>query len=202
MTADFTLALEHELSLAPPCPQDISSSEWNKELVTISLSGLTAYQAVFIESGLASAAPSLDVVPTISDIRLLLTDAPGSVGHARYAVCSVQSLDLVRSFHAAATIDITPPSFTSLAKNIQKQSLKKCHLEIDTVGGALAREILLDPSSILEPGGRIISIAAPMSSIATSPLEVSKFEKLHPFSLLNRTGGNWNTSASLLARAD
>lgn len=180
--ATYTIALEDELSLVPSAPSSSTTeAQWDSLLATIPLSGLTAYQALFthgklpLSSLLSTALPSGSSNPP----RVLVTGASGSVGvptiqlakaagfHVT-AVCSGSSRTFVSdTLHADDIIDYTDPQFKSVADTFASSpSRPPVDLVIDCIGGEILKPTLLRPSSVLQRGGNIVTIVAPIKVIA------------------------------------
>ncbi|KAL2424002.1 hypothetical protein ABEF95_005630 [Exophiala dermatitidis] len=186
--SSFTVAFESELSLAPHPPPgaSLSRAKWDEELATIPLSGLTAYQALFTHGNLptttllsqlpSSQSPSPS--PPFIAQRVLITGASGSVGIPTIqlakaagfhivATCSASSRPFVEEILTSCDhhiIDYTATGYTSIpsAFQAQTQGFKPVDLVVDCVGGTTLQSILLRPSSVVKPHGRIITIVAPI----------------------------------------
>ena len=193
--ATYTVALEHELSLAPAMPAHMtnsSPSEWDALLATIPLSGLTGYQALFTHghlplSSLLSPAPKPQPSPAPSPPRVLITGASGSVGAPTLqlakaagfhvtAVCSSSTLAFVaNTLRADALIDYTSTTFTSIPDAFMARGLAPVDLVIDCTGSALLQPILAAPSSVLvRDAGRIVTIVAPLGVLAGSEAQAAR----------------------------
>lgn len=195
--ATYTIALEHELSLVPTIPSEISSpSQWDALLSTIPLSGLTGYQALFTHGHLpvSSLLPTSTPKPSSSSSqprqpRVLITGASGSVGvptiqlakaagfHVT-AVCSTSSRGFVTdTLHADDVIDYSDPEFKSIpdAFTSHSDTHLPVDLVIDCIGSTMLQPILSDPSKVLKPntGSTIITIVAPIAVIAGSPQQAT-----------------------------
>lgn len=190
----YTLALESELSLVPrPTEPTIPQEQWEQQLATLPLSGLTAYQALFTHGKLL---PN----PSSPPIRVLVTGAAGSVGiptiqlakatglHVT-AVCSAANHALVTSLldPSDEIIDYTATHFSSITSSFHSQNLSPVDLVVDCAGGSTLSAILLDPTPVVKRGGKIITIVAPItvygadisskmsSSCATAHVDVEFF---------------------------
>lgn len=180
----YATAFESELSLVPTKPSDISEAQWDEQCATIPLSGLTAFQALFMHGGLPSSL--LSTPPSNTTRRVLITGAAGSVGiptiylakaaglHVT-ALCSASSHQLVRSLLGPSddTIDYTAADYVSIPSAFQTQALSPVDLVVDCTGGTTLQPLLLNPSAVVKPGGRIVTIVAPIK--AFDPALVDRF---------------------------
>ncbi|KAL2424166.1 hypothetical protein ABEF95_011182 [Exophiala dermatitidis] len=190
--SSFTIAYESELSLAPHPPPGVplSRDKWDEELATLPLSGLTAYQALFTHGNLptttllskpSSSPPSPSPPVTPQTKRVLITGASGSVGiptiqlakaagFHTIAVCSASSRPFVQGILSSPSasscdhtiIDYRSSEYTSTPSTFQTQGLEPVDLVVDCVGGTTLQAILLRPSSVVKPHGRIVTIVAPI----------------------------------------
>lgn len=178
--ATFAIAFESELTLTPAAPSNTPSQAWDETLATLPLSGLTAYQALFVHGELPSTTllnPSAQAGPR----RLLITGSAGSVGVPTIqlakaagfqviAVCSASSQPLVEALltHDDDTIDYTTPEYVSIPAAFQRQKLAPVDLVVDCTGGSTLQSILLSPSVVVKPGGRVITIVAPIHTFGSN----------------------------------
>jgi len=188
--ATYTIALEDELSLVPAGPSPATGipepqAQGDSLLATIPLSGLTAYQALFTHGKLPVS--SLFSTPASSSSsnppHVVVTGASGSVGvptiqlakaagfHVT-AVCSGSSRAFVgNTLRADDIIDYTDPQFKSIPDSFTSPSSGPqpripVDLVIDCIGGSILKPILASPSSVVQRGGGIVTIVAPIKVIA------------------------------------
>ncbi|RVX74270.1 hypothetical protein B0A52_02102 [Exophiala mesophila] len=182
--ATLTVAHENELSLIPdrPSTSTVRVSRWDELLATVPLSGLTAYQAMFIHGGLPRS--SLNVTPSPShspssdkSYRILVLGAAGSVGvpalslaHSAgfhvTAVCSSPMLSFVsETLHADKIIQYPSPDFTSIPDIFSKLSLEPVDLVLDCTGATLLLPILSNPKPVIREKGRVVTIVAPVEDM-------------------------------------
>ncbi|ETI20671.1 hypothetical protein G647_07013 [Cladophialophora carrionii CBS 160.54] len=177
--AEYTLARETELSLVPQRadPHDISDEEWEERLATLPLSGLTGYQALFTQGGLP--------LPTTSTAtpakRVLVLGAAGSVGLPTLQLAKAANMTVIATASATSSawllaslldpstdtlLDYTSPGYTSVASSFHVLNLPPVDLVVDCIGGETLSSLLLTAtpplSSIVRPGGRVITLVAPL----------------------------------------
>ncbi|KAG9770443.1 hypothetical protein KCU88_g6607, partial [Aureobasidium melanogenum] len=116
--------------------------------------------------------------PPVPPKRVLITGASGSVGIPTIqlakaagfhivATCSASSRSFIDEILTSPScdhriIDYTATEYTSIPSTFQTQGFKPVDLVVDCVGGTTLQSILLQPSSVVRPHGRIITIVAPI----------------------------------------
>ena len=180
-TAEYTIAKESELSLAPtnPTPQSTTNDDWDEQLATLPLSGLTAYQGLFTHGKLPL--PTSFPTPPHKK-RVLILGAAGSVGLPALQLTKASEFTVVATASAASAplltsllshksdtlIDYTSPTYTSVAASFHDLNLPPVDLILDCIGGSTLSSLILTTSppltSILRPGGKVITIAAPIKA--------------------------------------
>jgi NADPH:quinone reductase-like Zn-dependent oxidoreductase len=176
--AEYAMALEDELALAPSYQEGVSVAEWNQELATVPLSGLTAFQALFTYASLSVLAlnPSETADRTKS---ILVTGASGSVGvfvvqlakaaglHV-IALCGTKGMAFVeRELKPDVTIDYTAADFLDVSTEVSKRKIAAIDVVIDCIGGAILKDLLLNGDWI-KPSGKVISVAGPLSDYGSA----------------------------------
>lgn len=179
--AEYTVAYESELSLAPKNPgtSDISTARWDSQLATLPLSGLTAYQTLFTHGSLpmhTSASPSSTLPPR----RVLILGAAGSVGLPTVQLAKASGFTVVATTSASSAplvtflldpevdtlIDYTSADYTSTASSFASQNLPPVDLIVDCIGGTTLSSLLLTTTpplnSIIQAGSKIITLVAPI----------------------------------------
>jgi NADPH:quinone reductase-like Zn-dependent oxidoreductase len=156
---EYTLARTRELALKP------KTYDWIKTAAT-PLSALTAFQGLFVQGTLDSAALTGDAEARARNgkARVLITAAGGGVGgwavqFARAAgagaivgVCSGSKAASVRSYGATEIVDYTVESLGDWAK---ADSTRACDLVFDCVGGTTTVQCW----SAVKDGGALLSIS-------------------------------------------
>jgi NADPH:quinone reductase-like Zn-dependent oxidoreductase len=177
--ADYVVALENELCLAPSYPKGTEENRWNELLATLPISALTAWQALFVHGGLHEQKEKND---RTSGVIIL---GSGAVARAAIELATWAGifLKVVASSRGAETlvVDYVPShlskgqiiedgpqllqDLTSDDTEHEKQEPTQIELVIDTVGGSLVTKLLTGSQlhTLLRPGGRFVSIAAPLS---------------------------------------
>lgn len=211
--ATFTIALENEISLVPDQPStlNVSLSQWHELLATVPLSGLTAYQALFIHGGLPPS--SLDVPPSDKSYRILVLGAAGSVGvptlslahtagfHVT-AVCSSSSLSFVSdTLHADQLIQYPSRDFTSIPEIFTKFSLEPVDLVVDCVGATLLLPILSNPNPVIRDNGRVVTIVAPIEVMTATAAAQSRpaHDLSTKFFIVRPSGSDLDALGTLIA---
>lgn len=184
--ADLVHAFEDELGLTPPSMYGLSQQAWNEALATLPLSGLTAWQGLFEHGGLPSLSPKPgphSVTPGTEGKRVLITGAAGSVGVAAVqiakaagfhvtAVCSSRNAGFVRDeLHAHEIIDHTEAGFESVPATMKRRSIPAVDVVFDCVGGNTLEAVILGQDCV-KSGGRIVTIAGPISGLVTDVTSV------------------------------
>ena len=181
--AEYAIATESELSLAPKNPtlNVIPDSQWDDQLTTLPLSGLTAYQALFTHGRLPF--PMFNTSPSSPPRRVLILGAAGSVGLPALQLAKASSFAVIATASSSSASLITPlldlpngdvlldytlPSFTSIASSFHSQSIPPVDLVLDCIGASTLTSLLLTTSpplsTIISPGGKVITIAAPIKA--------------------------------------
>ena len=181
--ADCVVALKSELCLAPKCPEGMEDNKWNEILATLPISALTAWQALFVHGGLHEQKEKNDHT---SGVIIL---GSGAVARAAIELTRWAGIfpKVVASSRGAETLvaDYVPShlskgriiedgpqllqDLTSEDTEHEKQEPTQIDLVIDTVGGSLVTKLLTGSQlhTLLRPGGRFVSIAAPLSVYGT-----------------------------------
>ncbi|KAG0647331.1 putative zinc-binding [Hyphodiscus hymeniophilus] len=154
--SEYTIGRTEELALKP------KSLSW-AEAVTVPLSSLTVWQALFTHAGLGGFSPD-----RYRGKRMLVTAASGGVGIwavqiAKLAgfevvrTCGPRNVDFVRSLGAAEVLDYTTTNMREWAET----DVKKVDLVLDCVG----KRTLEDTWWAVKEGGVLISISQPPEQV-------------------------------------
>lgn len=182
--AEYVIALENEVALAPCCREERSMAEWNRELATVPLSGLTAFQALFTHAQLPGSA--LNSFRTIDQPKsILVTGASGSVGvfvvqlakaaglHV-VALCGTKAMAFVEcELKPDVTIDYAAADFLDISREMSKRQIAAVDAVIDCVGGTTLKDLLLEGDCI-KPFGKVISVAGPLSDFGGETMQKLK----------------------------
>ncbi|OAL40586.1 hypothetical protein AYO20_00322 [Fonsecaea nubica] len=158
----------------------MANKRWEEQLVTLPLSALTAYQALFKHGRLPLSSPGPSPPPTALRKRVLILGSAGSVGLPTLqlakasgfpviATCSSASTPLIMSLIDKTTdtlVDYTSETYTSLSAAFVSQTLPPVDLVVDCIGGDTLSTLLLTSTpalnTIINPGGRVVTIVAPV----------------------------------------
>ena len=156
--SDYAIAVTSELALKP------KNLSWT-EAASVSLSALTAWQALFVQAGLAAEVGGAASSNRNSGKRVLITAAAGGVGVwvvqlARLAglevigTCGPDNMAFVRELGAMEVINYRTTKLTDWAS---EEAGRKVDVVIDCVGG----QTLEDCWACVRDGGVLISIFQP-----------------------------------------
>lgn len=179
--AEYTVAHEAELSLAPknPRPSEVSAAQWDSQLATLPLSGLTAYQTLFTHGSLPIPT-STSSSSTHPPKRILILGAAGSVGLPTVQLAKASGFVVVATSSAASAplvtalldpaidtlVDYTSHDYTSISSSFASHNLPPVDLIVDCIGGTTLSSLLLTTTppltSIIRPGSKIITLVAPI----------------------------------------
>ncbi|KAB8542092.1 hypothetical protein FH972_025555 [Carpinus fangiana] len=172
--AEYVMALEDELALAPFPPPDHAAENWNNTLATIPLSGLTAIQALFGHGGLKLS--QLQSYNKSSQSRtVLILGAAGSVGVLTVQLAKLAGLNVVAAcgerLNGFVKQNLEPDHIlehetilrTGLSVEMKPLSIPDVDLVIDCVGGEILKSTLLQQGCI-RAGAKIVSIASPLTA--------------------------------------
>jgi NADPH:quinone reductase-like Zn-dependent oxidoreductase len=178
--AEYVIALEGEVCLAPKCPEGVAQSGWYEQLATIPLSALTAWQALFVHGNLPKEREENDGKTGVVILGSGAV-ARAAIELARHAGIFVKAVTSSRSA-AVLAADYVPSHLsngqiiedgTQILENLTaidtvsgQPGLLSVDLIFDTSGGDLVSKLLTASqlSTVLKPGGKVISVAAPLSA--------------------------------------
>lgn len=178
--AEYVIALEGEVCLAPKCPEGVAQNGWYEQLATIPLSALTAWQALFVHGNLPKEREENDGTTGVIILGSGAV-ARAAIELARHAGIFVK---VVASSRSAAVLaaDYVPShlskihiiedgpqllqNLTAIDTVFGQPELVSVDLIFDTTGGGLVSKLLTASqlSTVLKPGGKVVSIAAPLSA--------------------------------------
>lgn len=169
----FTWAYEHELALLPSLPQSSGTEDTSPSLAAIPLSGLTAYQCLFVSPSPFPASDLNQGVYQGKTHRVLISGSSGSVGvmavqiakAAGYWVIATASAHNQRFVNeelgADEVVDYT--AHGTLAEKMQERGMEEVDLVVETVGG----EALVQACAkgVVRDGGAVVCVAHPLEAL-------------------------------------
>lgn len=191
--SDYTIAVTSELALKP------TNLNWT-EAAAVSLSALTAWQALFVQAGLAADIGGDSSSNRNAGKRLLITGASGGVGVwvvqlARLAglevvgTCGPDNMALVRELGATEVINYRT---TGLADWASEEAGRKVDVVIDCVGG----RTLQDCWACVKDGGLLISIFQPPEEM--KPVDLAAKDVKSLFFIMEPNGEQLSKITALL----
>jgi NADPH:quinone reductase-like Zn-dependent oxidoreductase len=171
--AEYVLATENELCIAPTCPDGVEDSKWFERLATLPLSALTAWQAVFVHGECS------EQVKVNGRCKQVLVLGSGAVATAasELATNAGHEVTVVASKQGAEMLGDSVGSILSPGKLLEDGddlisrltssvfNLMKADLIVDTMGGKIVSKLLTSPhlQQWVNSGAKVVSIAAPIS---------------------------------------
>jgi NADPH:quinone reductase-like Zn-dependent oxidoreductase len=175
--ADVTLGRASELARVPLPPAGVDERAWDEQLATIPLSGLSAWQALFVHGGLT--VPEKEVANAGLDSgkkvlkKVLVTGAVGTVGNLAVqlakavgchvvAVCGERNAGFVKGeLGADEVIKYDGVGFKGLGDEMRERCVSGVDVVVDTTGGEMLRDILVR-EGVVKNDGVVVSVAHPL----------------------------------------
>jgi len=174
--ADVTLGRASELARAPLPPVGVDERAWDERLATIPLSGLSAWQALFVHGGLAApekeaASAGLEGGKVVK--KVLVTGAAGTVGNLAVqlakaarchvvAVCGERNAGFVKDeLGADEAIKYDTVGFKGLGNEMRERCVSDVDIVVDTTGGEMLRDILVH-EGVVKNEGVVVCVAHPL----------------------------------------
>ena len=191
--SDYAIAVTSELALKP------KNLNWT-EAATVSLSALTAWQALFVQAGLAVDTSGDSGSNRNSGKKVLVTAAAGGVGVwvvqlARLAglevigTCGPDNMAFVRELGATEVINYRTTKLTDWAS---EEAERKADVVIDCVGG----QTLEDCWACVKDGGVLVSILQPPDEKKPAGLVIKDVKSL--FFIMEPNGEQLSKITALL----
>jgi NADPH:quinone reductase-like Zn-dependent oxidoreductase len=181
--AEYVIALEGEVGLAPRCPKEVERERWYEQLATVPLSALTAWQGLFVHGGLSerrgedngaagvivlgSGAVARAAIELAGRLGLFVKVVASSRGAVALAADYVPS-NLTKSQIIHDGLQLLQ-ELTAIDTDSGNQKLEPVDLIFDTVGGPLLSQLLTASQlrTLVKAGARAVSIATPISAFGT-----------------------------------